>query len=471
MSSHAEHAEARCGDADDAAVVAVEGAPLLNEAGEDGGSPRAPPKITVGAVLRWCGVLCIALFLSMEAMGYQALLPALYQAKQFEWECTDAEVAACGQRKTKACCTEQQSRLDLMFTLAYVFLNLATVPLSALMHRYPPRYITCGAFLIKSVSYVLLALSTDGAEAWLGSVKWQNMSLVAYTLVASMGLSACLPFLSLPAYLFGPVWMGLASSSLMGASDASSVGYYAVRMLYLHTELKLREIFLAYAVLAIGGAACSYQLLLPLGSAASEARKESETGEIEPVLQRLTSGKFLALLQWYCAFFVVKYFFMTNITAEGQWLTGNDDRAYALNTAFSLIMPATGILAPLVGWLLAKGMRLSICVNAGLCAVLLVCSTVKVYALQYGMLVSVAASRFMVFSIMPTLCAHPKMYGPEGGVFFSIMSGIGGAVSLVNFGLTALSRNSFMAVNITLCSLCLVATVVLTRYLTSAGIS
>ena len=415
----------------------------------------------------------------MEAMGYQALLPALYSSGQFEWLCSDEDVALCDatHRRTESCCHAQQRRLDLMFTLAYVGLNVASLPLSALMHRFPPRYITSTALFLKVFAYILLALSTDGASPWLGSSHYQDLALVAYMMVASLGICACFPFLSLPAHLFPVAYMGLACSSLMGSADASSIGYYVVRVLYLQAGVKLRTMFLCYAGISLIASVASWRLLYPLRSAKEEAalakernKTEDDDEETQGVLARMCSVKFFSLLQWFCAFFICKYFYMTNITSEAKWLTDNDDRALDMNTAFSIIMPATGVLTPLVGWLLGKGFKVSLLVNCGLAVMLMVCSCVKVYAVNYGMLVAVAASRFMVFSIMPTLCSHPDVWGPEGGVFFSAMSGIAGALSMANFGFTALSHHSFLPMNLALGAMCVAATAWLVSYLNGVHI-
>ncbi|KAJ9456420.1 hypothetical protein DIPPA_21331 [Diplonema papillatum] len=419
------------------------------------------------SIAQWCGALGLAFLLSMEAMGYQALLPALYKSGQFQWVCPGPTVEPTS---LGAACPEQQARLDLMFTCGYAGLNLAAFPVGILLHRYPPKYIACGAFLVKSVAYALLAAGTDGAGAWLGDDRYQDLAIPAYALVASLGLSACLPFLSLPPLLFGAAAAGLANSSLMGAADASTLGYYLVREVYLHSSIPLRTLFMGYAVLALLGSACGYLVLGPVPSSADQARKA--TGEVLPVVPRLFSAKFGVILFWHCCFFASKYFYMTNVTAEVRWLSGSDDEAYSLNTVFSIIMPATGILTPVVGWLLSKGMRVSILVNTLLAAVLMVASCVYWTPLQYAMLFCIAASRFMVFSIIPTLCGLPETFGFEGGVFFSIASGVAGLLSAANYGLSAVCRHydTYLVVNLCLGSLCMVATGVLLAYLGHIGI-
>ena len=420
-------------------------------------------KIEKNVILKWIAVLLICCSLSLDSMGYQGILPALYKSGQFQWLCSDEEANQPPSTHHSACGVQQQ-RLDLLFTLGYAGLNVAGLPLGFLLKKCRPSKIVFWSFVAKSLAYILLAFGTDGGSfLGISSHKYQYVLLLAYPMVSVFGFWGTFPFLCLPDYLFPAAYVVTVKCTLLSAVDFSSVWYYLVRIMYVDAGISFHAIFIVYAALALAGAFASHRILKDIPIDGSDS----------PLQHSFLSLNFFMIFQWLTAFMVTKYFYMTNLLDVIKWVTGSEHKAYTVNVVFSVLLPLTGLLIPATSWIINKGYRHAIVVNLFFSIAVVVFTSVDAYPLQLVFPFFLAGSRFLVFSIVPPLCSNSKVFGDDGNIIFCIIGAAAGFVTFSNLALGAAARSedTYLPYGIGFGVWCLLSTVILYKHLTNIGVA
>ena len=174
------------------------------------------------------------LFAAGIVFGYAALKPVLIREHVYRDRCTQDEL----ERGVRTC-FEQETRLNLMFTVAAVGTNVAALPIGAILDHFGPR--ACG--LIGSVFLTIGSL--------LFAFAWQlpfDGYLPGYFFLGLGG-----PFIYISSFQLShafPKHSGLILALLTGAFDSSSAVFLIYRIIYEWSNEKFwpKYFFLIYLV-------------------------------------------------------------------------------------------------------------------------------------------------------------------------------------------------------------------------------
>lgn len=185
--------------------------------------------VQVGCAILWC-------FLSGGIVfGFAALKPVLIAEGVYRDECNDDEF-----HLGMPACSEQDMKLNRMFTYSAVLTNIASLPVGYILDRVGPR--TCGM-----IGSVVIAAGT-GVLANAKSVSGYYIDgyIVGYILLALGG-----PFVFISCFHLSncfPRFSGTILALLTGAFDSSSAVFLFYRLVYERTGLSLSNFFTVYLI-------------------------------------------------------------------------------------------------------------------------------------------------------------------------------------------------------------------------------
>ncbi|PKS06579.1 hypothetical protein jhhlp_007327 [Lomentospora prolificans] len=188
-------------------------------------------------VARWKRIVQIVVTLIYSLLaagiifGYAALKPVLRQEGAYRDTCS----AKGGSDRDIEVCVEM--RLNLMFTVAAVASNVATLPMGAILDNFGPRASNIvGSFLLATGSLLM---------AYAQEVPFDGL-LVGYLLLALGGPGVFISSFQLSNAF--PSRSGLILSLITGSFDASSALFYIYRIIYERTagSLTVQKFFLGY---------------------------------------------------------------------------------------------------------------------------------------------------------------------------------------------------------------------------------
>ncbi|KAH8603080.1 major facilitator superfamily transporter [Bisporella sp. PMI_857] len=193
--------------------------------------PKARRILQIFIAVTYC------LFAAGIVFGYAALKPVLIREHVYRNLCTDEELED-GVRT----CFEQETRLNLMFTVAAVGTNVAALPIGATLDHYGPR--VCGIIgsLFLAIGSLLFAFS------------WQlpfDGYLPGYFFLGLGG-----PFIYISSFQLShafPKHSGLILALLTGAFDSSSAVFLVYRIIYQWSNEKFwpKYFFLIYLAVPV----------------------------------------------------------------------------------------------------------------------------------------------------------------------------------------------------------------------------
>lgn len=205
--------------------------------------------------------------------GYAALKPVLIQENVYRNLCTPEEI-----EKNVRVCVAQEIRLNLFFTTAAVGTNVAALPIGVILDSFGPR--VCGI-----ISSIFLALGASLLSVATGSST--DLWIPGYLMLALGG-----SFIFISSYQLSntfPKHSGLILALLTGAFDSSSALFLGYRLLYIHTDGRLKPHTFFFAYLVVPAFILLIQLtLMPATSyeTVGEMIHEVEIATDSPVCER-----------------------------------------------------------------------------------------------------------------------------------------------------------------------------------------
>ncbi|GAA99771.1 uncharacterized protein L969DRAFT_52196 [Mixia osmundae IAM 14324] len=168
--------------------------------------------------------------------GFAALKPVLVDEGIYSELCTQDEL-----QRDVWVCLEQDTRLNLMFTIATVVTNVSALPIGFLLDRIGPQRTSILGGCIFAIGCLLfgLGIRSPGVDTF----------LAGYVVIAVGS-----PLIFLPCFQLSnafPANSGLVLSSLTGSFDASSLPLVAFRELHFGLGVSSKTFFLAYALLGL----------------------------------------------------------------------------------------------------------------------------------------------------------------------------------------------------------------------------
>ena len=200
--------------------------------------PIAAHEITRGRRVAQVGVaVTYCLFSAGIVFGFAALKPVLVEEGVYSEVCGDKR----DDSKTGKC-SEQELKLNLMFTIAAVATNVCALPVGTTLDRYGPR--VCGI-----IGSVLLAV---GAVLFAAAPTLPFDGFIPGYLFLALGG----PFVFIPSFQLSnafPRNSGFILALLTGAFDSSSAIFLIYRLLYYATNQVLtpQRFFLAYLIVPL----------------------------------------------------------------------------------------------------------------------------------------------------------------------------------------------------------------------------
>ncbi|KAG9245994.1 MFS transporter-like protein Fmp42 [Calycina marina] len=164
--------------------------------------------------------------------GYAALKPVLIQEHVYRESCTQEEL-----EKGVRTCFEQETRLNLMFTVAAVGTNVAALPIGAILDKFGPRVCSLLGGLFLTAGSLLFAFANQiPFDGYLPGYFFLGLG-GPFIYISSFQLSHAFPQHS-----------GLILALLTGAFDSSSAIFLLYRIIYEggHEAFKLKYFFLIY---------------------------------------------------------------------------------------------------------------------------------------------------------------------------------------------------------------------------------
>jgi MFS family permease len=164
--------------------------------------------------------------------GYAALKPVLIREHVYRELCTEDEL-----RRNVRTCVDQEIRLNLIFTVAAVGMNMASLPVGAILDKFGPR--VCGIISSSLVGLGALLFAFAGQLPFDGYIP-------AYLFLGLGG-----SFLYISSFQLSnafPKHSGLILAAINGAFDASSALFLVYRLLYnwSNDALRPKDFFLVY---------------------------------------------------------------------------------------------------------------------------------------------------------------------------------------------------------------------------------
>ncbi|KAF9451929.1 MFS general substrate transporter [Macrolepiota fuliginosa MF-IS2] len=186
-------------------------------------------------------ILCAVTYSLLSAgivFGYAALKPVLIAEGVYRDRCTPAEIEG-GVRV----CSQQEMKLNLMFTIAAVATNACALVVGTILDRYGPRiagFIGSGFLVLGCVGF--------GVSK---SVRVVDPYPISYLLIALAG-----PFIYIPSMTLAnafPRRSGLILALMTGAFDSSPAIFLVYRLLYQSTlgPISLRNWFIAFLIVPL----------------------------------------------------------------------------------------------------------------------------------------------------------------------------------------------------------------------------
>ncbi|TMW63176.1 hypothetical protein Poli38472_002117 [Pythium oligandrum] len=176
--------------------------------------------------------LVVDLFFTGVVFGWAPLLLMLLDENQYSELCSENEVATP--------CVAQENRLNLMFALAAVTANAASLPVGVFLDRYGPKATTAVAGVVEIVALVLLAFADS---------RTFDVFVPAYMLLAfggSLTMMASYPVSFL--VMSHQTAILAAISCLFDGSSVVFVTLYSIQSLF---RLSRQTLFIGFACLAV----------------------------------------------------------------------------------------------------------------------------------------------------------------------------------------------------------------------------
>lgn len=179
------------------------------------------------------------LFAAGIIFGYAALKPVLIAEGVYRERCTKAEL-----KDEVSVCYGQETRLNLMFTLAAVATNISALPIGYILDKYGPRACAVIGSLLIFLGGILFAFAQRFPAALDGFIPGYFFLALGgpFVHISSFHLSNCFP----------------ANSSLIlalftGGFDSSSALFFLFRLVYKASDgkINIERFFLIYLVVPV----------------------------------------------------------------------------------------------------------------------------------------------------------------------------------------------------------------------------
>lgn len=189
--------------------------------------------IQVACAIVWC------LFAAGPVFGFAALKPVLISEGVYHHDhCTKKEL-----HDGVELCSQQELKLNRMFTYAAVLINMAALPVGYVLDKVGPRFCgMLGAIIIAMASGLLANADKD-----ILNLGW-DYYMIGYILLALGG-----PFVFISVFHLSntfPRFSGTILALITGAFDSSSAVFLGYRFLYDSTEggISVQRFFTGYLV-------------------------------------------------------------------------------------------------------------------------------------------------------------------------------------------------------------------------------
>lgn len=188
----------------------------------------------MGRLVQVAVAVTYCLFAAGVVFGYAALKPVLIDQGVYRNLCTKEELD-----EDVRTCFAQETHLNLMFTAAAVFTNVAALPIGIILDRFGPRVCAVIGSLFLAIGAVLFALAEQLAfDAYIPGYVCLGLG-GPFIYISSFQLSQAFPNHS-----------GLILALLTGAFDSSSAIFLIYRIVYQWSKATFtpKMFFLAYLV-------------------------------------------------------------------------------------------------------------------------------------------------------------------------------------------------------------------------------
>lgn len=395
-----------------------------------------------GLLLRVSIVVCAALAslgCAGLVFGFSAIYPVLLEHGVFRDVCIEGQAE----------CEAQDLELATMFTIGTTAVNLWCLPGGFVLDKLGPKLSAMSSCLQVFVGCFCFALGGPGPARWL-----------YYAGFLLLGIGGPSIFVSTVSFssLF-PRFPGLVTAFCVGCFDASSFVFYMLAGI-ITSGVPFEWVFEGYSVVPCFFAICA--LLLwphePVLPVEEEDDEKDSAGESFYSLQHL-SLKQQVMSSEFClvAYAVSAHMLMLNFfigTADAQLREYDPASEQALNKAFSLMLPAGGIVwIPLVGCVVDRcsvaGSWLVLWVAS--CGFMLTLFAYSVYpqmeATAYLAFTFFSFSRPLLYTITANFTGHMfgfQTFGTTYGLIFSLAGTFNSLVAVLK---TFAQRSGYQAVN------------------------
>lgn len=221
--------------------MSPEEAPLIFSAKKSQHVPSLTLRITqIGCAMLWC------LFAAGPIFGFAALKPVLIAQGIYKEVCDISinPLTTLDLSTNEAICTEQDLKLNLMFTLAAVITNITALLVGSILDNYGPRI----TGLIGSISIAIASLLLANGSR----IQFFDAYLYGYIVLAFGG-----PFVFISCFQLAnsfPGNSGLILALLTGCFDTSSALFLFYRIVFQNNyinDLSLHKLFSYYLVVPL----------------------------------------------------------------------------------------------------------------------------------------------------------------------------------------------------------------------------
>eukprot|EP01126_Amoeba_proteus_P044655 TRINITY_DN4970_c0_g1_i8.p1 TRINITY_DN4970_c0_g1~~TRINITY_DN4970_c0_g1_i8.p1 ORF type:complete len:410 (-),score=45.25 TRINITY_DN4970_c0_g1_i8:157-1386(-) len=335
-------------------------------------------------------------------------------------------------------CPSQELRFTLIYVISTTAFSLVVLPLGAVLDKFGPKVSsTIGSTLILLGSLLFAFSSSTGFDAY----------LPGFLFIGIGGPPIVFSFMHL-SNLF-PAYKGTIITLFNVGLDASSLMFQLLYFLWFYSGLKLRWLFVIYAIfpsfsLVVG------TLLWPnkpfpepeqLNEDEETPKKPVHVNDSVPEPEKQTFFKVILSSEfWLCAMFTTLNLLRVNFyigSVEGQLSNCfgvTEAEITTFTNVFGILLPLVGVTSvPLVGWIIDRfGLLFSIFVLtlSGNIYGLLSLLTMLPVQVQVVTFVMVALFRALLFSVMATYVAV-KWGMQDFGKLWGIIFFLGGIINVL----------------------------------------
>lgn len=454
-------------------------------------APSSLKKVQVFCAIVWC------LFSAGPIFGFAALKPILIDQQIYRDICLpDDEMVPC---------SEQDMKLNMMFTVGAVVTNLIALPVGWVLDNYGPK--VCG------VTGVLLI--TLGSMSFICSeflLRLLDPYIMGYVFLAAGG-----PFVFISSFQLAntfPQYSGSILAFITGAFDSSSALFLGYRLYYqnINQELTLKKFFCGYLVVPLFILLCqlfvmpseSYKTLgavhkleiegldengnLPEGQHEStiiqddeerasllsgrkspiapvlshnsrrksilenyiEAKLETKTGGVFGVLhgypakRQIRSAWFVLMLLFTIVTMLRINYFVATVRAQEEYLLGGHDMALKMNAIFDVALPVGGLLSiPFIGIILDNLPTFSVLVIVCVTSIVIgIAGIIPAFLPNLLGILILVAFRPFYYTVVSDYCS--KVFGFDTfGTVYGLMICLAGLFNLLQTYLDSLTHNKF----------------------------